>query len=768
VVVTDKATGTVIARCPVATDGTFDCDLVPPITQDGKEITVKIEDAAHNQSTPVTVKVDTVAPKDPVVDPSDGEKVTGHVDPDDAQDAAKGDLVVEIRDPDTGDVIATCPVKADGTFNCPIQPPLSDGDKVDVVVIDPSGNESDPVEVTADTVPPALPVVNPSDGSHIDGHVAPGDVADAAAGELDVVIKDDKGNEIARCPVKADGTFDCPISPKLPDGTEVDVVIEDAAGNQSAPVEIVTDGVAPGKPVVNPSDGTHVDGNVAPEDIADATKTPGLVVVITDPATGNELARCPVKADGTFDCPIVPPLTEDGKKVEVTIVDPAGNESRPNEIAVDTVAPKDPVVDPSDGNKITGHVDPDDVKDAAKGDLVVEIRDPNTGDVIKTCPVKADGTFNCVIQPPLADGDKVDVVVVDKAGNESTPKEVVADGAAPGKPTVEPSQGDKVTGVVPPADLADAAKGDLTVVVTDPVTGDQLCTAPVKADGTFECTFYPPLTDGKKVDVVVVDAAGNASDPLVVTTDSRAPSEPWIEPSDGTGLQGEGEQPGDVITVTGPNGASTVLCTTTVQADWTWSCDFSPALQVGDKVVVTETDTAKNVSRDKTWRIGVPEVQVNLASLQRLDRQTARGINFQPGELIQGTMFSDPLVLGAKRADSNGTVVFTWVIPIDAYIMTHSVELAGELSGRHSGTFDVVLPAGPVEPPSTTKSTITVEPPSDDTASGSATPRPSSSLTFTGTESAVGMSAAALAALLAGLLLVLASAKRRRREREEA
>ena len=115
-----------------------------------------------------------------------------------------------------------------------------------------------------DSTAPSKPVVDPSDGKHVSGRVDEADVEEAGGeGGLDVVVKDQDGKEIARCPVKADGTFDCPIVPKQPDGTDLVVVIEDPAGNQTdPPVEIKTDGVAPTKPVVDPSRGGSVTGRV--------------------------------------------------------------------------------------------------------------------------------------------------------------------------------------------------------------------------------------------------------------------------------------------------------------------------------------------------------------------------------------------------------------------------------------------------------------------------------------------------------------------------
>ena len=53
-------------------------------------------------------------------------------------------------------------------------------------------------------------------------------------------------------------------------------------------------------------------------------------------------------------------------------------------------------------------------------------------------------------------------------------------------------------------------------------------------------------------------------------------------------------------------------------------------------------------------------------------------------------MTSDPVALGTQVADGEGTVTFTWTIPADADLGTHTVTLTGAESGSVAGTFEVV------------------------------------------------------------------------------
>jgi len=76
---------------------------------------------------------------------------------------------------------------------------------------------------------------------------------------------------------------------------------------------------------------------------------------------------------------------------------------------------------------------------------------------------------------------------------------------------------------------------------------------------------------------------------------------------------------------------------------------------------------------------------------------TVRGTGFEPGESITATQFSTPRDLGAKPADANGVVTFTWTVRSDETIGEHSVVLTGAQSGTVAVTFrvtdDATLPA---------------------------------------------------------------------------
>ncbi|WP_296234811.1 Ig-like domain-containing protein, partial [Pseudomonas sp. UBA4617] len=141
-------------------------------------------------------------------------------------------------------------VGPDGKFQIPLNPPLTNGETVTVVVTDPAGNSSPAATVQAPDFPDA-PQINPSNGSNLSGTAAPGST---------VVLTDGDGNPIGQTTADGNGNWSYTPDTRLPDGTVVEAVVKDAAGNSSPAANITIDGVAPSAPVVNPSNGTELSG----------------------------------------------------------------------------------------------------------------------------------------------------------------------------------------------------------------------------------------------------------------------------------------------------------------------------------------------------------------------------------------------------------------------------------------------------------------------------------------------------------------------------
>jgi len=402
-------------------------------------------------------------------------------------------------------------------------------------------------------------------------------------------------------------------------------------------------------------------------------------------------------------------------------------------------------------NQLTGHTEPN---------MWVQVVRQDTGQLVCETQANAAGEWTCDFATDLAHGLGLVARTVDKRFQAyadrtksgdleahtfvSSPAATSVKANAPANPIMDPTNGEQITGTVPKYDPT--LDGPLKVTITDEDTGAVICTATVNNDGTFGCTPSKPLPNGKWVKATVEDEAGYTSEGRVQVV-KRAPKL-TVDPSDGTELTGTSD-PGNTIVVKDEDGQ--VVCSTTVGTDGQWKCTPNTPLEEGDIVTITSTDAAGN-STTKRWRIGLPRIVVVVSPIRVKQPETVEGYNFQPGESVTATQYSDPYRIGTAKADSNGQVKWTYAIPVGTDLGAHKAELVGVLSGTVDADFIVIADQG-------TPTTDRPFPP------GQPQP-PDRRLPFTGSNDIVGLSGAALGALLAGWLLLLA--KRRRREQEEA
>ncbi|HHR0378484.1 TPA: Ig-like domain-containing protein, partial [Pseudomonas aeruginosa] len=380
---------------------------------------------------------------------------------------------------------------ANGNFTAPLNPPLTNGETVTVIVTDPAGNSSTPVTAEAPDFPDA-PQVNASNGSVLSGTAEAG---------VTIVITDGNGNPIGQTSADANGNWSFTPGSQLPDGTVVNVVARDAAGNSSPATSITVDGVAPSAPVVEPSNGSELSG----------TAEPGSSVTLTD-GNGNPIGQTTADANGNWSFTPSTPLP-DGTVVNVVARDAAGNSSPPASVTVDAVAPATPTVDPSNGTTLSGTAEPG---------SSVTLTDGNGNPIGQ---VTADGSGNWTFTPstPLPNGTVVNATATDPSGNASSPASVTVDAVAPATPVVNPSNGTTLSGTAEPG---------ATVTLTD---GNGNPIGQVTADGSGNWSFTPgtPLANGTVVNATASDPTGNTSAPASTTVDSVAPAAPVVNPSNG-------------------------------------------------------------------------------------------------------------------------------------------------------------------------------------------------------------------------------------------
>ncbi|MCT5253558.1 Ig-like domain-containing protein [Pseudomonas aeruginosa] len=627
-------------------NGNFTAPLNPPLTN-GQTVTVVVTDPAGNASPPAQVTApDTTAPA-PATDVQvapDGSSVTGKAEP--------GSTVGVDTDGD-GQPDTTVVVGPGGSFEVPLNPPLTNGETVTVIVTDPAGNSSTPVTAEAPDFPDA-PQVNASNGSVLSGTAEAG---------VTIVITDGNGNPIGQTSADANGNWSFTPGSQLPDGTVVNVVARDAAGNSSPATSITVDGVAPSAPVVEPSNGSELSG----------TAEPGSSVTLTD-GNGNPIGQTTADANGNWSFTPSTPLP-DGTVVNVVARDAAGNSSPPASVTVDAVAPATPTVDPSNGTTLSGTAEPG---------ATVTLTDGNGNPIGQ---VTADGSGNWTFTPstPLPNGTVVNATATDPSGNASSPASVTVDAVAPATPVVNPSNGTTLSGTAEPG---------ATVTLTD---GNGNPIGQVTADGSGNWSFTPttPLPNGTVVNATATDASGNTSAGSSVTVDSVAPATPVINPSNGTTLSGTAE-PGSSVTLTDGNGNPIGQVTADGSGNWS----FTPSTPLADGTVVnaTATDPAGNTSGQGSTTVdGVAP--------------TTPTVNLSNGSSLSGTAEPGSTVIltdgngnpiAEVTADGSGNWTYTPSTPIANGTVVNVVaeDAAGNSSPPATVTVDSSAPPAPVINPS--------------------------------------------------------------------
>ncbi|HBP5480913.1 TPA: Ig-like domain repeat protein, partial [Pseudomonas aeruginosa] len=629
----------------VTADGSGNWTYTPstPIAN-GTVVNVVAQDAAGNSSPGASVTVDSQAPAAPVLNPSNGTTLSGTAEP---------GATVTLTD-GNGNPIGQ--VTADGSGNWSFTPgtPLANGTVVNATASDPTGNTSAPASTTVDSVAPAAPVVNPSNGAEISGTAEPG---------ATVTLTDGSGNPIGQ--VTADGSGNWSFTPSTPlaDGTVVNATATDPAGNTGGQGSTTVDAIAPATPTVNLSNGSSLSG----------TAEPGSTVILTD-GNGNPIAE--VTADGSGNWAFTPatPLAN-GTVINALAQDAAGNNSSPTSATVDSLAPAAPVIDPSNGSVIAG---------TAEAGATVILTDGNGNPIGQ---VTADGSGNWSFTPgtPLANGTVVNAVAQDAAGNTSGPASTTVDSVAPAAPVIDPSNGSVIAGT---------AEAGATVILTD---GGGNPIGQATADGSGNWTFTPstPLANGTVINAVAQDPAGNTSGPASVTVDAIAPPAPVINPSNGVVISGTAEA-GATVILTDGNGNP--IGQVTADGSGNWSFTPGTPLANGSVINALAQDAAGNTSGPASTTVDsvAPATPV-------LDPSN--------GTVISGTAEAGATVIltdgggnpiGQATADGSGNWSFTPGTPLTNGTVINAVaqDAAGNTSGPVSTTVDAVAPATPVIDPS--------------------------------------------------------------------
>ncbi|MEB3902858.1 Ig-like domain-containing protein, partial [Pseudomonas putida] len=630
----------------VTADGSGNWSFTPgaPLP-DGTVINVVARNPANIDSAPAVITVDGVAPDAPVVEPSNGVDITG---------TAEAGATILLTDGNGNPIGQTT---ADGSGNWSFTPgtPLANGTVINAVAQDPAGNSSGPSSVTVDSVAPAAPVVNPTNGATLSGTAEPGST---------VTLTDGNGNPIGETTADGSGNWSFTPATALPNGTVVNATATDPTGNTGPQGSTTVDSVAPAAPVVSPTNGVLVSG----------TAEPNSTITLTD-GTGNPIGQ--VTADGAGNWSYTPATAlPNGTVVNATATDAAGNVSGPGTTTVDTSVPNVPQVDASNGAMISGTAD--------AGNLII-IRDGNGNPIGQTT---ADGSGNWTFTPTTAlpDGTVVNVVARNPGNNiDSAPASITVDAVAPDAPVIEPSNGVELSGTAEPG---------ATVLLLD-TNGDPIGQATADGSGNWSFTPATPLPHGTVVEAVALDEAGNTSSPAAVTVDAVAPAAPVVNPSNGSTISGTAE-PGSTVTLSDGNGNPIGEATADGSGNWT----FTPAIALPDGTVInaTATDPAGNTGPQGSATVDAIAPAAPTVNLSKGDALTGTAEPNSKVILTDGN--GDPI--GEATADGAGNWSFTPTSPIPNGTVVNVVaqDAAGNDSPPATVTVDASAPPAPVINPS--------------------------------------------------------------------
>ncbi|WP_045491106.1 BapA/Bap/LapF family large adhesin [Pseudomonas sp. StFLB209] len=543
----------------VGADGSFSVQL-NPVQNNGQTLHVVAVDSGGAESVPGTLTAaDTTAPGTPVqvLVSGDGSAVSGR---------AEAGARISVKD-SNGVEIGFATVNSAGLFSVALDTPQRDDQRLSVTATDAAGNTSQAATVNApDLLPPAAPleVVINAAGTVVSGKGEPGSI---------VQVLDAQGALLAFSTVLPAGTFQVSLPQAQLSGAPLQVQLLDSANNASPAVNLATLDRTPPAPVsatgLSP-DGSQLTGQ----------GEAGATVQVRGP-DGTLLGSGLVADNGLFSV-ILNPAPNNGQALAVVQVDAAGNTSPAVTVAAGDISAPDPlsnVVINRDGQTVTGNGEPG---------ATVYVRAAD-GSVLGSALVAANGAFSVSLDTAQINAQTLTVNQEDPPGNEGPSVDITApDLTAPLAPTALALN---VSGI----QLSGNAEAGSTVTVSN-AAGQVVGSGVAAADGSFLLNLETPQLDGQALSVTARDGAGNVSTATLLTASDRTPPAQVTAlsvSSDGTSLSGIGEV-GARVEVR--NASGTLLGSTTVNADSTFSVGLSPAATAGNVLSVAQADAAGNLS----------------------------------------------------------------------------------------------------------------------------------------------------------------------------
>ncbi|MGV6988222.1 Ig-like domain-containing protein [Testudinibacter sp. P80/BLE/0925] len=561
--------------------------VVTPALEDGKTYPVTATDPSGNTSNPTNVTGDTTAPNAPTVTDVTNSDKDGDGKADSTTISGKAEPGSTVGIDTNGDGKADVTTKADenGDYSLVVTPALEDGKTYPVTATDPSGNTSDPTQVTGS----GPDVTAPSAVAEADGSVTVTPPTDDDTKSVEVKFTAEDGTEkTVTVNKKDDGTWElaAPVEgvtleagtgkvtiaeDAVKDGSTVTAKANDGTQDSANATVVAKDVTAPSAPTATAED----NGDVSITPPAD-DDTKSVEVKFTAEDGTEKTVTVNKKDDGTWELAapvegvtldtntgkvtLAESAVKDNGKVTATAKDVDGNTSTPAEVtAKDTTAPAAPSAVAEENGSVTVTPPTDDDTQSVEVKFTAEDGTEKTVTVNK----KDDGTWELAApvegvtldtntgkvtldESAVKDNGKVTATAKDVDGNTSTPAEVTAkDTTAPAAPSAVAEENGDVS-ITPPADVDTKS---VEVKFTDENGAEQTVTVNKKDDGTWELAApvegvtleagtgkvtiaEDAVKDGSTVTAKANDGTQDSANATVVAKDVTAPSAPTATAED--------------------------------------------------------------------------------------------------------------------------------------------------------------------------------------------------------------------------------------------
>ncbi|MDS7966457.1 Ig-like repeat protein Blp2 [Acinetobacter sp. V117_2] len=314
------------------------------------------------------------------------------------------------------------------------------------------------------------------------------------------------------------------------------------------------------------------------------------------------------------------------------------------------------------------------------------------GNTVTSGVADASGNYTIKLDKPLVNGDKLNVIAQDAAGNSS--KATVVTGT---KDTIPPD--------TPQAQLSDdgslltgKAEANAKITVYD-ATGKVLGSVFANKDGIYSLKLTPPLTGEAGGKVIAEDAAGNKSEEvkIIAGKDTVPPASPFVEVNkEGSVIHGKTEANAKVQI---KDADGNVIGSGMADAQGDFQITLSPALKDSQKGTVVVEDAAGNTSKSVEIKPGFDSIAP--------DKPTAQ-INAD-GTSVTGTAEANAKieikdatgkVIGTGTADANGkfTITISPALTDNNHGAVSAIDSAGNRSENLDivGTKDTIPPTKPI------------------------------------------------------------------------